>query len=313
MLTASRLIHAGAGSPAPEGAIATAAACWWCGLPSPGSGRPFGDAIPDTFPDRHRAAVPASPVVCAPCAWTLSDRIALPADLADAGIGRRLDAGGRARLSVDGDDPGRPRLFLRLADGRIGVWSAATPTAREAPWLEARETLRLDPVDVGPCTLLAVVPESALSAGATARFRNYHHIATPSTWRPCTNADRAVLRDFLLAPPPAVPWVVVIGDGQKHGAIYADEAVVHPGDAPAAYVDGAAARWRAGDLPRWLRAVEQLRLAGVSDDEIRTGRYTRAPLAVRAHEPEVRPLRDRPACLDLVMFLRRLPKELPDG
>jgi hypothetical protein len=308
MLTAPALLWSGAGRPAPEGVVPSTAPCWWCGVASPGSGRPIDDAIPDTFPDRHRAAVPESGVLCAPCAWTMSDRIALPAELADAGLTRKLDEGGRLRVSVNGDDPGKPRLFLRLASGEIGVWPVGRNAAADEPWLAAREQLRQDPVGAA-----AIVPVSAISAGATARFRNYHHIGTPSTWRPCTNADRAVLRAFLLDPPADRPWVVVIGDGQKHGAIYATDAVVHPGDMPSAYIDGAVARWRAGELERLLAAIEVLRMGGHSDEEIVSGKYTRSSLAWRRYEPVVAVARLHPALLDLAILIRRLPKELSDG
>lgn len=287
ILTASRLLHAGAGCPSPEGAVPSDAPCWWCGLPSPGLAVP--ERMPDTFPDRHRAARSDSDMVCAPCAWTMSDRIALPAELADAGLSRKIAAGGRLRVSVRGDDPGRPRLFLRLADGRIGVWALpGKNAAADEPWLAAREALRVDPVGA-----VDIVTDADLSAGATARSRNYHHIGTPSLWRPCTAADRAVLRGFLLNPPADRPWVVVIGDGQKHGAIYATDAVVHPGDAHGAYVDGAVARWRPGELGLWLAAVEALRVAGCGDDEIAAGRYHRGDVvAIRRHEPTARAARE---------------------
>ena len=311
-MTAARLLHAAASSPAPEGAIAAVAPCWWCGLASPGRGVPVPHAIPDTFPDRARAAVPESVVVCAPCAWTLSDRIALPAELADAGLARKLEAGGRLRVSVRGDDPGRPRLFLRLSDGRIGVWLVGKNAAADEPWIAARAVLRDSAEGAAD-----IITDADLSVGATSRFRNYHHIGTPGMWRPCTAADRVVLRAFLLAPPTAAPWVVVIGDGQKHAALHASDAVVQPGDLHAAYVEGAIARWRPGMLAAWLGAVEGLRVAGASDEEIASGRYGRAGLAFvlarRTHEPTIATARVRQGCLDLALFIARRSKEISDG
>lgn len=316
MLTATRLLWQGAGRPDPEHALVSDVPCWWCGLPSPGLAAPLGATVPKTFPWQHLAACPASEIVCGPCAWSLCDRVSLPPEQAMEGLGKRIEAGGRLRASVRGDDPGQIRLFLRLADGRIGVWSSVTPAGREGPWMEAREALRQIPETVGPCELLDVVEDRDISAGPTARFRNYHHLGTPTAWRPCTNADRAVLREWLLAPPGG-PWVCVIGDGQKHAAVMAADAVVHPGDMHAAYVDGAVARWRPGQIGPWLDAIEHLRLAGASDDEVRSGRYTRAGLAwTLAHrhwEPLIRDARGRPALMDLLLFLRRLPKEITDA
>ena len=312
MLTASSLLWTGAGRPAPEGAEPYSGPCWWCGCPAPGTGRHVDVAVPDTFADCHLATVPAASHVCASCAWTMSDRIALPAELADAGLGKRLAEGGRLRVSVRGDDPGKPRLFLRLDDGRIGVWPVGRNAAADEPWLQARAALRSDPVGA-----VDIITDADLSAGATARFRNYHHLGTRSTWRPCTNADRAVIRAWLLDPPASEPWVCVIGDGQKHAAIRAADAVVHPGDMPALYFDGAVVRYRPGTLARQLEAIERLRVAGASDDEVRTGRYARSgagwALAYRRHEPVVMAVRQHPALMDACLFLRRLPKELPDG
>jgi hypothetical protein len=315
-VTATSLLWSGAGRPAPEGAEPYDGPCWWCGEPSPGTGRPVADAVPDTFPDRARALSPAATHLCAACAWTMSDRIALPAELADAGLAKRIAEGGRLRVSVRGDDPKKPRLFLRLDDGRIGVWLVGRNAAADEPWLQARASLRSRTEDVGENRLLDVITDADLSAGATARFRNYHHLGTPTRWRPCTAADRALLRVWLLDPPESEPWVCVIGDGQKHAAIHASDAVVQPGDLCAVYLEGAIVRYDPPGL-RWrLDAIERLRLAGASDDEIRTGRYARSGLewarAWREYGPTAADTRKRPALMDLCLFLRRLPKEMPN-
>lgn len=305
-MTAARLVWDAAGSP--RSGASDPRPCWWCGLACDCGAVPQGDAIPDSFPDV--GAVPASEVVCAACAWTLSDQIALPAHLADAGIAKRLDAGGRLRVSVAGDEAGKPRLFLRLSSGDIGVWSVAKNAAGDEPWTEAIPFLRDSPADVGVCKLLAVVPMSSLSAGATARFRNYHHLATPGRWCPSTAADRAAIRGWLIDPP-AGPWVCVLGDGQKHGVIYADGAIVRPGERPALWAWGRVVAYEPAGLAAQLTAWLDLRRAGASDNEIGSGRYSRAidPVVLRRAEAVLRPARDEPALIDVLALLRQTPKE----
>lgn len=299
------LLWSGAGRPLVAGVVPVAARCWWCASTCD-LARPIADAIPDTFADRYLAAVPASPHVCAACAWTLCDQIALPMEMADAGIGKRLDVGGRLRVSVEGDDASRPRLFLRLADGRIGVWAVGRNAAADEPWLAARDALRLDPVGA-----LAVVDASSLSAGATARFRNYHHLGTARSWRPLSNdgAGKAAIRVWLLDPP-AEPFAAVIGDGQKHAAI---RTPVSDGDVCTVGLVGIPVTYRPAALRVWLVAYEALIAAGADDDEIAAGRYSRGSVAlavaIRLHDAVVAPIRGS-ARIELCAFLRRPRKEL---
>lgn len=306
-MTAARLVWGAAGCPG--AATPVDAPCWWCGLACDVGAVAQSDAIPDSFPDV--GACPASEVVCVACAWTMSDQIALPAHLADAGIGRRLDAGGRLRVSVNGDDASKPRLFLRLSSGDVGIWSVGKNAAADVPWTEAIPVLRDSPADVGPCRLLAIVPLSSLSAGATARFRNYHHLATEGRWCPSTAADRAAIRAWLLDPPDG-PWVCVLGDGQKHGVIYADGAVVYPGERPALWAWGRVVRYEPATLAAQLVAWLDLRRAGASDDEIGPGRYGRAidPVVLRRAEAVLRPAREEPTLIDVLALLRQTPKEI---
>lgn len=314
-LAATHLLWRGAGCPDPEHAEATEERCWWCGEPSPGVGAPLKRTIPGTFTDGDKAALPSSRWVCAPCAWSVCDRVALPDELARAGLEKRIDAGGRLRASVQGDPPGTTRLFLRLADGKVGVWSSASPAAKEGPWMDARERLRESPESVGPCELLAIVEAHEVTAGPTARFRNYHHLGTASKWRPCTNADKAVLREWLLSPP-GEEWACVIGDGQKHAAIHATTSAPLP-HAQEVYLDvggdAGPVTYAPDDLAQWLAAYEGLIRAGADDDEIVTGKYLRGGfalgLAVREHDPVLKPIRGGTR-MRLVSFLRRSRKDL---
>jgi len=300
---APALLWRGAGRPAPEGAVATDARCWWCAEPSPGLGVPV-DTLPDTFADRPLAALPSSAWLCACCAWTMSDRIRLPAELGDAALESRLAAGGRALVGLRGADPER-RLVLRLDDGRIGLWSPATPTALEAPWTEAIASLRADPRDVGPCRLLEVVDPSALSTG-TARFRNYHHLGTERLWRPVPNSSegRAAVREWLLHPP-AEPWCCVIGDGQKHVAIKTPVAG-GPGFVGVVGFVGVEILLpeRLGEL---LGLYEALILAGADDEAIAAwrfdGRSIGQAIAVRRADPLRAYLGS--GLIDLLTFIRR--------
>ena len=300
---ATRLLWVGAGKPEVAGVEVFPAACWWCGLPLSATA-PREAVVPSSWPDWKTPAKPASTRVCAACAWTFSDRVQLPRDLAAGALRRRLQEGGRVEVSWGGDPELQKVIGLRLQDGRVGLWSRGRNAAGEAPWLAAREALRSLPGDVGPCCLLAVVADEDLGTG-TARFRNYDHVGTGRMWWPLskTAEGKAELRAFLLAPPPE-PWVAVVGDGQKHGAAYAP--VADP--EPCAYVVGAGlVRWRPGELALWLLSFEALMRAGAGADEIVSGRYARMPHALRvamvSHEPVVDSIRGS-ARMDLVCALR---------
>jgi len=244
--------------------------------------------------------------MCAACCWTISDRIRLPADVALAQLGRRLEDGGRVEVTYPEHDEPQKVIGLRLADGRIGLWARSpVNVGAEKPWLDAREALRDEPVDVDGCPLIGVFAEHEIGTGA-ARFRNYHHVGTAYSWHPYPNSTegKAAIRAYLLDPPES-GWVCVLGDGQKHAAAYAE---IVDGQ-PCCYLVGSGiVRWDHGDLARWLEAVEAVLLAGGREEEITSGRYARGGAALRrallAHGPTLDRIRGSGG-LDLALTLRR--------
>lgn len=296
-------------------AFRTSERCWWCGLPSPGWGRPR-SILPATFPFPLEAAAPASEVLCICCGWTLCDRIRLPKALALDRIRSKAEQGRRQIVSVAGGPPER-WLALELADGQVGLWSCAGNTRDEEPWIAARAELRETPRTVGPCEYMGSRSYDELDSGPVEKFRSFHHLAARGDWRPRTDSDRMEIRDWLLSPPPA-PWVAVIGDGKKHHAISAQllGAVTRESDTCCAYYQGSAVWYRPSELADLVAAIESLITAGAGDDEIREGTY--APrglpllLALRQAEPVVDVHRGGPA-LELALYLRRNRKELANA
>jgi hypothetical protein len=299
-----------AGQPLHADAEPYAGPCWWCGLPAPGHGRPQRRAVADTFPDARFAARPDASHVCAACGWTLSERcLVLPADYAAGRLRGLYEQGRRATLSIRGGVPAK-RLLLALADGTVGLWSLGKNAAAEKGWMEAREALRTEPVDVWPCAFLEAVPVGDLAAGPTEVFRNFHHyIDRSGRWQVATDSDKPTLRALLLDPPTGQPFTCVIGDGQKHATLYAPACTPEPGGPVAVYHLPREVVYRPAELDRVLEAVEALILAGAGDEEIRADAYQpRGGLdwirASRRWRPVVAPLRHA-ALLDLALYLRR--------
>lgn len=317
--TATVLAWSGAGSPAfrdhKTASESAEGACYWCGHPIGPSER-VGRAVPvgwlpSTFPWHDLAAVPSSPIVCEACAWSMSQRAALPVDYARERIARKAEQARREQVAVPGEDEATIRLLLRLDDGRIGLWSKGPNARSEAALVEAAAELRAAPRDVGVCRYLGAWPIEDLTPGTT-RMQAFHHFATPDRWWPCTDTDRGAIRAWLLSPPDG-PWVGAIGDGKKHAL---PGALVSGGGLPVVTYQGDAIAYDPDDLAALIAAWEALIVAGASDEEIASGRYARGGLAWtvawRTHDPILAPHRGGPL-LALVSYLRRNRKELADG
>jgi hypothetical protein len=288
----------------------TGARCWWCGHEAPdGHVRPL-SCLTDTFPYPLEAAVPASPWLCLPCGWTLCDRVALPQYLGEAKIRARAKKGGRLIVSVNGE-PAARWLVHDLADGTVGLWAVTGNAASEEPWHEAWAAGEVPPGMAQAVSYAQLAPE------ATEKFRSYHHLATLSRWWPCTDSDRAGIREWLCNPPPP-PWVAVIGDGKKHAAIRAQllDAVTTDSSLAVALFKDAIVQYRPAELIEAIASIEALIRAGAGDSDIETGLYSPRGIelvaAIRQHEPVVARWRGGPG-LGLAMYLRRNRQELSDA
>ena len=290
------------------------AVCWWCGHQAPDGWTRPKSVLTDTFPFPLEAAAPDSAHLCLPCGWAFCDRVALPGGDALAKISARAKKGGRLIVSVEGA-PARRWLVLELADGRVGLWEPGPNAAAEEPWTEAVAQLRVEPGDVGPVKFSRAVALADLAPEATEKFRSYHHLATKTSWRPCTDADRVSLVRPWLLEPPEPPWVAVIGDGKKHAALEAQlrDAVTTSRSECVAFYRGAVVVYRPADLARLVLAVEGLARAGASDEEIERGAYSPRGIslvrATREHEPVVADWRGG-AGLGLALFLKKNRKDL---
>jgi hypothetical protein len=126
-------------------------------------------------------------------------------------------------------------------------------------------------------------------------------------WEVATDSNKARIREVLLSPPVG-PYVAVLGDGQKHAAIYAEPG--HGPVDPCVYFRpvGKNLHYDVASLAAQIRAVEQLCAAGAEDVEILSGNYARAgrdlPRTLRIAEPVIRPVRGG-AMLELCLYLRR--------
>lgn len=312
-MRAASLLWTAAGQPVVTGdepalaLVAYAGPCWWCGGPSRGFGRPVA-SLPDGFPRRYEAACPEATHLCAPCSWSVSEHVSLPASYAAERIARKAREGRREIVSLRGG-PAEKYLLLELEDGRIGLWTPATPAAAEEPWRASLADLRREPVTVGACRLVEVVSLAELNDVPSAKFRAFHHFGTLDRWWPCTDTDRPAIRAWLLAPPPG-PWCGVIGDGKRHFAL---RAPVSEGPRCTVQLLDEAVEYEPAALADLLNRVEAVLTAGGSEEEILSGSYAGRGatllLALRAHEPVLAPVRGSPL-LDLVIYLRRTRKEL---
>jgi len=305
MPTAARVLWRAAQQPLRSGVTEQAAPCWWCGLPFPWTG-PV-SLVSDTFPHRQMARAPRSTRLCAACAWTLCETVALPPTQGTARIASLAAQGRRAQVSVSGA-PSARYLILRLASGEVGLWQASDSAKKEEAWKASTPQLREHPRDVEGIPLLHIVPIEALAPDATEKFRSYHHFGGDYLpWEVATDSDKARIRQILLSPPKGA-YAAVIGDGQKHGAIYAEPGF-GPVDCAVYFVPaGATLRYDPVTLATQIHAVEQLVLAGADDAHIVSGRYQRPGIAMQSAlilaEPVVRPIRGS-ALLDLCLYFRR--------
>ncbi len=305
MSTATRILWRSAGTPLRSGVESHAAVCWWCGLSSLQSAPR--SLVPDTFPDRPLARAKGSDWICAACAWTLCETVAIPEAQGRARIANLAAQGRRAQVRVRGGSAAR-YLILRLADDRIGLWQAGESAKKEEEWKAAIAELRQNPIPLPGIPFLESVVLTDLAPDATEKFRSYHHFGgAVLPWEVATDSDKARIKAILLSPP-AGPYAAVIGDGQKHAAIYAE-----PGFGPVdccVYFRPAHRnlRYVPAELDGLILAIEQLCVAGADDTEILSGRYQRPspllPRALATAEPVVARWRGG-AFIDLALYLRR--------
>lgn len=324
--TATQILWRAAGCPVPEGLTSCdpAARCWWCARPvaqTDGIARAV-KTLSDTIHDAVFPSLPASPVLCAACGWTLSDWVSLPAEVWGPALDAKLADDGRVALSL-GDDRGAAVLIAPWAGGRVAVFArpkqGATGRVEEAAWQALRPRFAQgDGVDDSPVALIDVMPREAVGWAMVGKFRNYDHVGVDASglWRAFKAkrpTDRAWLRSVCLSPPPGI-WTCAVGDGQKHAAIHAP---VSDGRLPvqALYLDGAGVvAFQPAELGQALSAFEALVIAGVHPEEVVSGDYRPTPSierrrAVREHDPVLAPLRGG-GLLALADLLRRSTDDL---
>lgn len=313
--TAARLLHAAAGHPEPAGKplVTTDAPCWWCHQPC-GRGTDAEAMIPQTFPQIDRRPPRQGRFVCEACAWTLASAPRFPAWFASEKLARYARDGRRCIVYHEGEPT--TQLLLTLEDGTVGRWSIARKSGDEKVWSDARDSLRTEPRDIGPCTYLGSVPLAELEAGPERFFFSYHHLGAIHAdgsveWIPTTDSRKDVLRSWVLSPPDC-PHVIAIGTGKKHCLIFCE--VSAPG-AHVLHFQGDTTNYHPARLARLIEDIEALLLAGFSAEEIERGDYApRDPAALMtltAHEQRVRPYRGSPL-LSVALYLRRPLEDLRD-
>lgn len=289
--------------------------CWWCASPVDGSGWPV-RLLPDTFPTPALARAKTASHLCRPCGWTMASGFALPRALADERLRARArpDWRGNRRTEVGIDGaPAEKRLVLELDDGRIGLWTPASPAAMEAAWADD-PTQRTHPRDAGPVRYIGAYPIDRLAPGRESRFFVWHHLTLPDDagrprWRPMTDAEKPAIRAHLLRDDLDADALgaTVLSVEKKHCAIHAAAERWAPGAPRIVWFAGQSIVYSAPTLARLIEAIEALVLAGARDEQIVTGHYpglASMPLVVRQWDPIVRPHRGR-ALLDLALWLRR--------
>lgn len=286
--------------------------CYWCGTSLDGLRATGKDWLPDSFPAHDAASAKASPWLCEPCCWSMGQRNALPVAYSAERIVRKAEAGRRSDVVIAGESASRKVLILRLDDGRIGLWATGKNASQEEAWTKRVAELRTTQVDIGPCRFLGAWPLADLSPAPTERMQSYHHFATISRWRPCTDTDRAAIRTWLLDPPDEA-WTGAISDGKKHGLPFTRVSPARSVGMQLVYFLGDIIVYRPRTLAALLDAVETMVRAGAGDEEIETGRYHTDGidfvLARTSCEPWIVPHRGG-ALLRLAMYLRRNRKEL---
>lgn len=315
MASPTVLAWLGAGRPAvPECTDTPAGRCYWCGVDLHGLRATGRDWLPDSFPAHNSASVKASTWICEPCCWSMGQRNALPTDYALERIARKADVGRRSDVLIVGETEPRKVLVLRLASGRVGLWTTGKNASQEEAWTKRAAELRASPVDVGACRFLGDWPIEDLRPSPTERMQSYHHFATAHRWWPVTDTDKAAIRAWLLEPPDE-PWVGAISDGKKHGLPFSRPSSARAQGLQTVYFLGDIIDYAPERLGALVHAVERLIAAGANDEEIETGRYPGRDLAFaavhRQHEPTCRRHRGSPL-MSLALYLRRGRKELTD-
>lgn len=309
------LAWTGAGRPAVDDCEIVPGRCYWCGAGlDPLRSAPI-SWLPDSFPAHKDASVKTSDRICEPCCWSMGQRNALPRSYALDRIARKADVGRRGDVVIDGETEPRKVLILKLADGRVGLWSIGKNAAQEEGWAKRAAELREAPVDVGPCAYLGSWPLESLSPAPTDRMQSYHHFATSSRWWPCTDTDRGAIREWLLHPPDE-PWVGAISDGKKHGLPFTAVSPARSAGLQVVYHDGDVVTYDPVVLHLLLGAIEALIVAGARDEEIASGRYHAASadlLRVRRQHDAILSRYRGGALLLLAFRLRRNRKELEHG
>jgi hypothetical protein len=297
--------------PAPQGA-----GCWWCGVDLGGSGRPI-----STLPDSFHATIPRGPAIldsaflCHACGWSLSDWVSLPRAVWAPQLQAALDGDGKVSLSLGGDR-GAKASICRGPGSTVYVFARPPQGKRGAPleaaWLAARAAAAAGDLSTMPpeLPLLATLDEADVGAAMVGKFRNYDHLVIDGAWhalkaqRP---ADREVIRGVLLNPP-AAPWSLSMGDGQKHCAYLAP---ISDGrvEVQSVYCNGPGlVCYAPADLAAVLRAMEELIRAGAHPEEVLSGAYrprgdAQIVLAARTWDPIIQPWRGS-ALLELAEAIR---------
>lgn len=306
---ATHIVYEAAGSPERPDFIAIAGVCWWCGCASPtGRGWPIG-RLSDTFQGAEAARSPRSEAVCAPCAWTLGVGFRLPRAYGLERVRIKAEQGRRVDLRLDGDDV--KLLIARLDDGAAGLWATAGKRDEEA-WLSSLHALRAAPRAVGDCRYLGARPIETLEPGLERFVQAFHHFVVDGVWSVCTDADKPRVRAHLLRDDIVGPAVTSLVTTQgKHTLIHTP--VEYPETGTRTVYFGGPVRYRPGELADLLAAVEALRLAGSSQEEMAVGEYAGRDLrwltAFRRFEPTVAAYRGG-RLLDLALYLCRSYPEL---
>jgi len=319
MTTSARVLYDAAGRPPMPGAQPVASSCWWCGMPSTVA-LDRDKTIAGTFGDSALARSKASGWICIACAWTLCERVAIPPAYAARRMSTIFRTGRRFQGVVCGE-PAAKYLGLELADGRIGLWSLGANAKAEEGWTAAVSSLRSEPRDIGPCRFLRAVDATDIAPDATEKFRSYHHFGGVNLpWSVATDSDKAWIR-HLLQNPPGGAWTAVIGDGQKHAAIFARISPGAPHGIQSVYFRplGVDIYYSPSHFAEVVAAVDLCRAAGWSDEEIQTGQQVMGTSrdildmlpAWVATDPILGSQRGLPL-IDLALYLGRPRTELRD-
>lgn len=309
MTTATHVVYAAAGNPERDDFGPVAGPCWWCGCASPTErGWPL-SRLSTTFQGAEMARAPLSEGICAPCAWTLGVGFRLPRAVGLERIASKAEQARRVDLRMGGVDV--KVLIALLDDGLAGLWTTST-AADEERWREALPELRVTPRDVSACRFLGAHAVDALEPGLERFVQAFHHFVVDGVWSVCTDADKPRVRAHLLRRDIIGPAVTSLVTTQgKHTLIHTP--VEYPETGTRTIYYGGPLSYQPAELASVLAAVEALRLAGASQEEIASGDYAGRSLAwlraFRLHDPAIAPCRGG-RLLDLAIYLCRPYPEL---